>query len=48
MKREYISPELEMVQFSLSDVLHPSPIEGDIPISGNSDVSLPDDELELP
>lgn len=48
MKKLYIAPEMEMVTFTLKDVILNSPTEGDIPIVPGS--SLPDDsELqELP
>ena len=45
MKKIYMTPDLSIVTYTLRDVILTSPIEGSIPISGNDDTSLPDDEL---
>lgn len=47
MKKSYMIPEFEIVEFALRDVILSSPTEGDIPIEGNTEPVLPGDELDI-
>ena len=45
MKRKYSTPEMDVVKFTLRDVVLSSPTEGSIPEQGGS---MPGDSSELP